>query len=89
MPPQGLLVTNLSAPLQRDFGETPVAAKKGQASTFYFHVPFVTGADFGWGEAGLKQATASANIKRVAYADYDILMVLGIFGTFTVTAYGE
>ena len=89
MPPQGLLFTSLSAPLTTNFTETPVGTKKVQASTFYFHVPFVTGADFAWGEAGLKDACANANIRRVAYSDYHILMILGIFGTFTVTAYGE
>jgi hypothetical protein len=88
-PPQGLFFTKVSAPLSTDFKSTPVCEKSGQASTFYVHDIIFTGLDFAWSDAGLKDAADNGGIKAVEYADYQYMLVMGVFGKFTVTAYGR
>ncbi|MGD2175840.1 MAG: hypothetical protein PVJ27_10595 [Candidatus Brocadiaceae bacterium] len=88
-PPGGALITVISAPLSVDFKDTPVCSKQGSASTFYFHDPLFTGMDFAWDRAGLKEAATDGELTAVEYADYTYLRILGIFGKFTVTAYGR
>jgi len=88
-PPAGGLFTSVSAPLSVNFKETPVCTKVGTASTCYFHDWLITGMDFAWGDAGVEAAMMNGNLSTVEYADYDNLMVLWIFGRFTVRAYGK
>ncbi len=88
-PPIGLLVTELSAPLTTDFHRTPVCAKQGSVETTFFREPILTGLSFSWGEAGIREAAANGGLTSVEYADYHVTIVLGIFGKFKITAYGQ
>ena len=86
-PPSGV-VTSISAPLQTQFDSTQVYRTKGEASTLYFHDPILTRLSFGWNDCSAMRAARNGNLAHVAYADYHILGILGIFGRMTVTAYG-
>ncbi|KPL26600.1 MAG: hypothetical protein AMJ72_12365 [Acidithiobacillales bacterium SM1_46] len=88
-PPTGFFITNVEAPLSVNFSKTPVCDKRGSSSTYYFRDPIFTGLDFAWGEADLKSAAAAGNLATVEYADYEALTIFGIWGKFTVTAYGN
>jgi len=88
-PPTGLLMTELSAPLTTNFHRTPVCAKQGSVETTFFREPILTGLSFSWGEAGIREAAANGGLTTVEYADYHVTIVLGIFGKFKVTAYGQ
>ena len=88
-PPQGLLVTTYEAPITTRFGGTPTGQKVGRASTYYFHDFLITGLDFAWGKAGVKQAAARGGITRINYADYKKLQILGIFGQYTTEVHGK
>jgi len=88
-PPTGAFISTFKAPLSVDFSNTPVCTKQGTASTYYFFNPFFPPIDFAWGEADAKAAAAQGNLKNVEYADFELLTIFGIFGKFTVTAYGN
>ena len=86
-PPNGM-VTALSAPLQTEFDSTQVYRTKGEASTLYFHDPILTGMSFAWDDCSVTRAARNGNLAQVAYADYHVLAILGVFGKMTITAYG-
>ena len=88
-PPKGAIVTVYKAPLTIDLKETRVCRKMGYASSYYIRDIFITGLGFAWGEADLNAAAQQGNLKRVEYADYELVQVLSIFGKFTVVAWGE
>lgn len=88
-PPVGVLYTSYRAPLTADVRSVPVSARRGTASTLYVREPFVTGQGFAWEEAGIATAARQGGLTRVHYADYEMLIVLGVFGRFTVHVYGE
>jgi hypothetical protein len=92
VPPQGLIMTDVCAPLTVDFDKTPVCTKEGTASTYFIRIPVTLVSHwltFGWGEADIKTAAAHGGLKTIAFADYQSLVLLGVFGRFTVKAYGE
>ena len=89
VPPTGLLVTEISAPMTTDFHRTPVCAKQGSVETTFFREPILTGLSFSWGEAGIREAAANGGLTTVEYADYHVTMILGVFGKFRVIAYGQ
>jgi hypothetical protein len=41
------------------------------------------------GDASIKAAAANGGIKNVKYVDYDAKNILGIYGEYTTTVYGE
>lgn len=88
-PPQGLLMTTYEAPITTSFDRTPTGDKVGTASTLYFHDFLITGLDFAWGEAGIRQAARRGDISQVHYADYRRLQVLGFFGKYTTEVHGK
>ena len=87
MPPRGMLLTQFTAPITTDFGDTPVGKVKGQASAHYLWT--VLFPSIAWGEAGIEEAARSQNIKTVYYAEYSYLEVLGLYARMTVKVYGE
>jgi len=89
IPPQGFLITKISAPLSINYDKTPVCSKQGSATALYFHDFLFTGLAFAWGKADLHEAVANGNLSTVEYADYDRLLILRAFGKFTVRAYGN
>jgi hypothetical protein len=89
IPPQGWLYTDISAPLSTNFTDTPVCEKHGSASTVFLHIPLGAALQFAWDRADIETAAKAGGLKTVEYADYNRMQVLGIFGRFTVTAYGN
>ena len=90
MPPTGLIVTMYKAPLTTDFDRTDVSDKKqGTATTYYLNIPYWIPLDVALGNATIEKAAKNGKITDVAYADYEILSVMGIFAKFSVTAYGD
>ena len=46
----------------------------------------------GWvatGDASIKTAAANGGIKNIKYVDYDAKNILGIYGEYTTTVYGD
>lgn len=41
------------------------------------------------GDASIKTAAANGGIKTIKYVDYDAKNILGIFGEYTTTVYGD
>ncbi|MFA5115556.1 MAG: TRL-like family protein [Candidatus Omnitrophota bacterium] len=41
------------------------------------------------GDASIKAAAANGGIKNVKYVDYDARNILGIYGEYTTTVYGD
>ena len=89
MPPTGIIVTAYNAPLTVDFDEVPTRNRKGSVSSWYLREPFLTNLDFAFGDVSLDAAARNGKLSKVSYADYHTLQILGIFGRFTITAYGE
>jgi hypothetical protein len=87
-PPVGFLVTSVDAPLTVDFTDNTVALRSGRASTFFFMEPFF-GTTYAWGDASINAAVKRGGLKQLSFADYHMVHFLGIFGQFTVTAWGE
>ncbi|NLW50697.1 MAG: hypothetical protein GXY85_07600 [Candidatus Brocadiaceae bacterium] len=89
LPASGLLFADMCGPLTVDYNGTPVAARSGEASTLYVYDPVITGLDIAWSDASIAAAAAQGRLSRVHYADYRLFQILGVFGRFTVIAYGE
>ena len=89
LPPNGVIYTNVKAPLSTNYKNTPVSGKRGEASSFYLADPFFTGLSFAWKNCDIQTAAENGNIGKVHYADYTAMKFLGIVGKTTVTVYGE
>jgi hypothetical protein len=42
-----------------------------------------------WGDGSIKAAAAEGGIKEIKYVDYDAKNILGIWGEYTTTVYGN
>ena len=92
MPPNGLLFTNVKAPLTIHYNNTPVgkeANKYSARSTKFFRDFIFTGLSFAWDDAAISQIVREGQVDEVAYADYEALCILGIYAEFTVEVYGN
>ena len=89
----GLIYSDYKAPLTTDFNATPASSlKTGKASTSYLFIPLIViplGLDFAFNKASIEEAARNGGIKKVYYADYEFLNVLGIYSSYTTIAYGE
>ncbi len=90
-PPLGRFVSVYRAPLSVGPCEIPPRRLTvGKSKTQRFHDIFITGLDYAWGDASLEEAIEDGELTRVYYADYETLVILfGLYGQFTVYAYGE
>lgn len=91
-PPGGLLITVMKAPLTTNYNRTACGSsltKVSSSSTHYFYEFLFTHLDFAWDEATIAEMAHKRGIKEVAYADYQVVDILGIFATFTVNIYGN
>ncbi len=89
VPPMGVLFTKINAPITTDFDETSIKEDKGSVSSLYIYDPFITGLSFAWADCSVAAAAKKGGLKSVEYADCERLIILGIFGKTTVTAYGD
>jgi len=85
MPPNGIVFSNVKAPITTEFGEgTSVPAKQGTASAHG-----ILGL-LAFGDASVKAATDEGGLTSVRYVDYDYLSVLfGVYSKFTTIAHGD
>ncbi len=91
-PPLALLFIDCKAPLTVEFNGTPVgpALKKvSKKQTTFFRDILFTGGTLAWDDAAIAQIAREGGIEQVAYADYEMMNLLGIYGTFTINVYGN
>jgi TRL (tRNA-associated locus)-like protein len=81
VPPQGMLYTNISAPVGTEGGEMPQTS--GEASS-----ECILGL-FAWGDAGVKAAADNGGLTSVDHVDYKFWHVMGVYSKFTTVAYGK
>lgn len=91
-PPRGALFINFKAPLTTNVNRTPcdpgLLRTSHEENAFFWEFIF-TGLTFSWDDAGIAQIAQSAGIEQVAYADYEVMNILGIYAEFTVHVYGQ
>jgi len=85
-PPQGVVFTQVKAPLMVNQKHTPVATASGSASSSSFHFWYV---DLAWDDCSIDKAAKAGGVTNVHYADYEFFSVLGVYTRMTVTAYGD
>ena len=91
-PPQGVLFTDIKAPLTVNFNRTPcgAATKKFSKSNTSFFFDFIfTWSGFAWDDVSVGKIAREGGISEIAYADYEALLILGVFGKTTVNVYGN
>ncbi len=71
-------------------GAALAGSKVGTASTTLLSIPlWYTSLDFAWDRCDIETAAKEGGLQTVYYADYEVEQVVGIFGRFTVRAYGK
>ena len=90
VPPQGIVISQYSAPLSINGGLdlSKDRLRRSSRSTKYFREPILTGWSFAWEEAMIGQIAAEGGISEIQYADYSYLSVLGIYAELEVSVYG-
>jgi len=92
IPPQGLLFSSVKAPISINFDNTPAGRRLtqvSQSSTHYFRDFIFTGMDFSWDSVAINDIARSRGLKRVYFADYEYLNILGVYAKFTINLYGS
>lgn len=90
-PPQGILYTNISAPLTLDYDNTPVSGQmvvREQKSTKYIHDIILTGFTVAWDDASIRKIAEESGIDKLYYADYEFTAILGMYAEFKVVLHG-
>jgi len=83
IPPQGLLFSGTSAPLDTDANNTNLGSKTGEASTHN-----ILGL-IAFGDCSVYSAARDGGLTTVNHIDCKYLNILGIYQCFTTVAYGE
>ena len=86
VPANGILYTEIKAPLTTELTNQKVVKTYGTASTT--HIAYYI-LNIAIGDASLQEAIKDGLLKNAAYADYEWLSVLGIYGKLKVNVYGE
>lgn len=84
-PPTGLLFTNVTAPLTLNVDDTKTVHREGKAKSY--NVDY-RGIGLTVGDNSLERALDRGLLRRAAYADYELLRVLGVFERWSVNVYG-
>jgi hypothetical protein len=80
--PSGAIYTNVQLPVTvTDNAGTPMKTGTAQATSILGLVAT--------GDASIEAAKKNGNITKVYHVDWDAMNVLGIYGRYTVTVYGE
>jgi len=85
-PPIGIIYTNVKAPLFMDANKTRLASIEGMAPSTHVAVYWFR---FTLGDSGLRKAMKDGSLEEAAYADYEWMSILGMFGRLEVHAYGS
>lgn len=91
-PPQAMLFVDVKAPLTAEFNATAVGPnlkKVSRKHTTFFRDIIFTGGTIAWDDAAIADIAREGGLTEVAYADYELMNILGIYGTFTINVYGN
>lgn len=91
-PPGGAIFAHVKAPLTANYDGNAAGAatmKTSSSQTKFLNVPIAGQWSFSWDDAAIGQIASSAGMTSVAYADYEVMNILGIWQTFTVHVYGN
>ena len=83
MCPVGLLYTEVKVPNLMGDGKDISYSKVGVSKATSVLSLVATG------DASVKAAAANGNIKTIKYVDYDAKNILGFYGEYTTTVYGD
>ncbi len=90
----GLLYTNTTRPLSRDFDNTPIGSKKCTITSFKINVPLLplttSRVSAEWDTELISEASRKAEIQKIYYTDVKIVDIL--FSTLrrqTIIIYGD
>jgi hypothetical protein len=81
--PVGSMYVNMKLPGNMGDGKDVAYTKVGKASAVSVFTLFAMG------DASLEKAIKNGGLKTVKYADYHVNNFLGIYGSYTTTAYGD
>ncbi len=80
--PLGLVYTELKAPVSA--GEGGISYSKTGIAKATSVLGLVA-----TGDCSIKTAASNGNIRTIKYVDYDAKSVLGVYGEYTTTVYGD
>jgi len=80
--PQGIIYTEVKAPVGAG-NDGMTYSKVGVAKSTSILGLVATG------DGSIKAAAANGNIRNIKYVDYDAKNILGIYGEYTTTVYGD
>lgn len=83
MPPNGLLYTNIDAPVSPAVAGRPIGNRRGEAVS-----KGVLGL-FAWGDASVAAAVQEGGISEPRHIDYEYFNFLGVYQSFTTIVYGD
>ena len=81
--PPAALVQSYKAPLDIDYQDTQLGAKRG-TSTSQAVLGIVA-----WGDASTRAAAEQGGITTIRGADYEFYTVFGVYSTYTTIVYGD
>jgi hypothetical protein len=88
-PPMGILYTHYCAPLSVNSTNFVAGGPEGKSYTMAVRDPYLTGQGVSWAESAIQEAARQGGLKKVHYADYELLEILSFYCRFTVKVYGE
>ena len=80
--PYGIVYTEVKAPVSS--GDGGVSYSKSGVSKATSVLGLVA-----TGDCSIKAAAANGNIRTIKYVDYDAKNILGVYGEYTTTVYGD
>lgn len=81
--PVGLAFTDVEFPVLATNNPITEETKKGEATCESFLGLFAVG------EASIEEAAEEGGITKITHIDWDAKNILGVYGVYTVTVYGE
>jgi len=80
--PMGMIYTEVKAPVGA--GDGPISYSKVGTSKATSVLGLVA-----TGDCSIKAAAAAGGIRNIKYVDYDAKNILGVYGEYTTTVYGD
>ena len=81
--PVGILYTDVEYPIAAT-SHTPASSPKKGTATCKSYLGLIA-----VGEASVQKAAQDAGITKITHIDWDAENILGLYGVYTVTVYGE
>ena len=90
----GLLYTNTTRPLSKDFDNTPIGSKKCTISSYKINVPLLplttSRVSAEWDKELISEASRKAGIKKIYYTEIQTLdVLLSTYRRQTIIIYGD